>query len=62
MTYEEASGFWGTSQTDFEYDEAMCAAMPEPSMGKIKAKKVFLLNDGAKLNRLPTKVNHDYIP
>ena len=42
MTYEEASGFWETSQTDFEYDEAMCAAMPEPSMGKIQAKKVFL--------------------
>ena len=43
MTYEEASGFWETSQTDFEYDEAMCAAMPEPSMGKIKAKKVHTL-------------------
>ena len=40
MTYEEASGFWETSQTDFEYDEAMCTAMPEPLMGKIKAKKV----------------------
>ena len=45
MTYEEASGFWGTSQTDFEYDEAMCATMPEPTIGKIKAKKSILINN-----------------
>ena len=43
MTYE-ASGFQGTSQTDFEYDEAMCATMPEPTMGKIKAKKSIRIN------------------
>ena len=34
----------GTSQTDFEYDEAMCATMPEPTIGKIKAKKSILIN------------------
>lgn len=39
MTYE-ASGFWGTSQTDFEYYEAMCA-----TIGKIKAKKSILINN-----------------
>ena len=44
MTYE-ASGFQGTSQTDFEYDEAMCATMPEPTIGKIKAKKSILINN-----------------
>ena len=43
MTYE-ALGFRGTSQTDFEYDEAMCATMPEPTIGKIKAKKSILIN------------------
>jgi hypothetical protein len=44
MTYEEASGFWKTSQTDFEYDEAMCVTMPDPTIGKIKAKKRIHIN------------------
>ena len=28
---------------------------------KFRFKTMSLLNDGAKRNRLPTKVNHDYI-
>ena len=41
MTYEEASGFSKTSQTDFGYDEAMCVTMPDPTIGKLRLKKGF---------------------
>ena len=57
MTYE-ASSFLGTSQIDFEYDEA---TIPEPTMGKIKTKKTILIKRWGEAESFTIIENHDYV-